>query len=110
MASGFDYMGASGKHYPFVLMDTSNTGAFPWHGGVVVMTDYTPDPMWVGPVDNAYAFVRHDPRWGEFKAVYEHPLFYFHPSATQDEREVIVADLVEFYQPPMNDTGTSDQG
>lgn len=104
MGSGFDYQGASGKHYSFALVDVENAKSLPLHGGVIVVAEDTPEPLWIGYADSIRAFEANAYSWAFSKERFKKPVLYVHPS-NPGERKTVVADLIEFYSPMLNGLG-----
>jgi len=54
MGAAFSYLVATGEHYHFELMDTTNYRVLPWSGAVVVFAEYTPEPLAILETPNLY--------------------------------------------------------
>lgn len=104
MGYGFDFQGASGKHYTFVLLDVDNATNLPMQGGIYVCARFEnkPRPVFIGNATSIYGAMIGAPIWQNAKKHYGADRFYFHVSPDERKREAVVADLIASYNPQGN--------
>ena len=98
----FRYIGDSAETYAFELVDGADPKKWPDHGGIVVLAQHAPAPVWIGAVDSVRKFLHSSPELHNAKEGYDATLVYVNPATDDDSRDQIVADLIERYTPPMN--------
>lgn len=102
MGIAFTYQGASGETYEFMLFEIENANAIPHQGGLVIFANYTPQPLFVGEAPDIHRLCTRSVAWVEATSLHKADRAYLLVEPDERKRLAIQADLVEYYDPPMN--------